>query len=271
MVKVLREMIIINEALCDGCGDCIASCAEGALEIVNGKAILKGEILCDGAGACLGHCPTGALTIEKRESDVYDETAVAANLQGMKATLAASGTPSARAGVASAPQIPLVASGGGCPGSAMRHWGNQPSADQIDSSEPSAELAHRAQPSQLRQWPVQLMLLPPNAPYFQNADLLIVADCVPFAHADFHGRFLKGKALVVGCPKLDDLQHYFGKMGQIFGANQLKSVEVIKMEVPCCGGIADAAVAARKEAGVDVPLTITTISVQGELLEQHQV
>lgn len=273
MAKVLREMIKINEALCDGCGDCITSCAEGALVIVNGKAKLKGEILCDGAGACLGHCPTGALTIEVRETDAYDEAAVAANLQGMKVTPVSAGVTPVSTGVTpvatgdpTGTQIPLVTPGGGCPGSAMRNWGNQPSVDETNGSDTST-----TQPSQLRQWPVQLMLLQPNAPYFQNADLLIAADCVPFAFSNFHGRFLKGKALVVGCPKLDDLQLYFEKMTQIFATNQLKSVEVLKMEVPCCGGIADAAVAARKEAGVEVPLTITTISVQGELLDQQQL
>ncbi len=267
MAKVLREMIKINEALCDGCGDCITSCAEGALVIVNGKAKLKGDILCDGAGACLGHCPTGALTIEVRQSDAYDEAAVAVNLQGMKVTPASAGVTPVATGDPTGTQIPLVTPGGGCPGSAMRNWGNQPSVDESNDSDTSTN----TQPSQLRQWPVQLMLLQPNAPYFQNADLLIAADCVPFAFSNFHGRFLKGKALVVGCPKLDDLQLYFEKMTQIFATNQLKSVEVLKMEVPCCNGIADAAVAARKQAGVEVPLTITTIGVQGELLDQQQL
>ena len=265
MAKVLREIIRINEDLCDGCGDCISSCAEGALEIVNGKARLKGEVLCDGAGACLGHCPTGALTIEKRESEAYDEAAVAAHL-GAVHRHQPTAVGSTRPG-----HLPMAAHGGGCPGSAMRQWGERAEVSNIETRPVASSTPRAAEPSRLRQWPVQLMLVPPTAPYFKNADLLITADCVPFAFSDFHERFLKGRALVVGCPKLDDLQHYFDKLTEIFKANDLKSVEVLKMEVPCCGGIAQAAVEARQRAGATCPLTITTIGIRGDLQESYEV
>jgi NAD-dependent dihydropyrimidine dehydrogenase PreA subunit len=265
MAKVLRDIIRINEDLCDGCGECISSCAEGALEIVNGKARLKGEILCDGAGACLGHCPTGALTVEKRESEEYDETAVAAGLGTMRHKQPAA------VGAVGPRVLPMAAQGGGCPGAALKQWGDRIEVSSSETSDITPLTAHAYGPSRLRQWPVQLMLFPPTAPYFKNADLLITADCVPFAFPDFHERFLKGKALVVGCPKLDDLQHYFDKLTEIFRVNDLKSVEVLKMEVPCCGGIAQAAVEARQRAGATFPLTVTSLGIRGDLQESYQV
>ncbi len=260
MAKVVRVIIKINEELCDGCGECVTTCAEGALEIVNGKARLKGEILCDGAGACVGHCPTGALTVEKRESEDYDVAAVEANLKHR--------SPAVPMAVQVHPAPIQVSGHAGCPGTAMRQWGEQNPARQESISSTSTSIA---QASQLRQWPVQLMLVGPTAPYLQNADLLITADCVPFAFAGFHERFLKGKVIVVGCPKLDNLQVYFDKLAQIFSANNLKSVEVIKMEVPCCGGIAQAAIEARKRSGATFPLTVTTIGIRGDLRESFQV
>jgi len=247
MASRQRDIILIDEDLCDGCGDCISACAEGALELVNGKAKLKEDFLCDGAGACIGYCPTGALTVIKREAVAYDEVAVEKNLQAIK--------------MASAPEpIPMVHAGGGCPGSAMRSF----NVDETSSAGSPADLGQRH--TQLRQWPVQLMLVPPNAPYFQDADLLIAADCVPFAHPEFHETYLKGKALLVGCPKLDNLEFYVEKLTQIFQLNEIKSVEVVLMEVPCCGGIAQAAHAAREKAGAKFPLKISTVGVQGNEL-----
>lgn len=264
MARVLRDIIKINEDLCDGCGECISSCAEGALELVDGKIRLKGEILCDGAGACIGHCPTGALTVEKRESEAYDEAAVAAHLHAERKPQPAAVGASRTAG------FPMAGHEGGCPGSAMRQWSERTSVSTPATSTPGTASPRAAQVSQLRQWPVQLMLVPPMAPYFKNADLLIAADCVPFAVPDFHERYLRGKALVVGCPKLDDLQHYLDKLTELFRINDLKSVEVVKMEVPCCGGIAQAAVEARRRAGVDFPLTVTTLGIRGDLQESYQ-
>ena len=189
MAKVVRDIIKINEELCDGCGDCVSSCAEGALEIVNGKARLRGEILCDGAGACIGRCPTGALTVEKRESEKYDEAAVEAHSgHRPNPVLVAAPVPLG--------PLPMTPHGGGCPGSAMRQWGERTPVTAFETASVQAPTSG-PQPSQLRQWPVQLMLVAPTAPYLQNAELLITADCVPFAFAGFHERFLKGKALVV--------------------------------------------------------------------------
>ncbi|MBU0985543.1 MAG: 4Fe-4S binding protein [candidate division Zixibacteria bacterium] len=241
MAKTLRDIIVIDEDLCDGCGDCITACAEGALELVDGKARLKAEILCDGAGVCLGHCPTGALTVIKREADEYSEAAVEAELKKT-----------------AAPTLQTLPNSAGCPGMAARQW-TQP----VAAPRPTA-LSGGA--SQLTQWPVQLMLVSPQAPYFKNADLLITADCVPFAHPGYHDTFLKGRALAVGCPKLDDLQHYLDKLTQIFAANNLRSVEVLLMEVPCCNGLGQATQMARQQAGQSFPIKITTIGIRGDIL-----
>jgi len=262
MAKVLRDIIEIDEALCDGCGDCISACADGALEIVDGKARLKGDILCDGAGACLGHCPTGALKVIKRESEEYNEAAVKSNL--------AAGGPGPKAHLlAAAGAGGGMGHGQGCPGSALRQFGPRPAVRPPVAQTDSVSLPERR--SRLAQWPVQLMLIPPHAPFLQDANLLIAADCVPFAFADFHDRFLRERALLVGCPKLDDLQHYLEKLTAIFRQNRINSVEVLKMEVPCCGGIAQAAVMAQRGAGGDFPLTVTTIGVQGEIIETYRV
>jgi ferredoxin len=258
MAKVLRDIILIDEDLCDGCGDCITSCAEGALELVDGKARLKAEVLCDGAGACIGHCPTGALRVEQRESEEYDEEVVQALLKKTR-------------GEAKRIAVPVAASSG-CPGSAARQWTDSPK--QIQDG-PSRDCAFMPPPakrkSELRQWPVQLTLVSPSAPYFKNANLVIAADCVPFAYPDFHKDFLSGRALVVGCPKLDDLQSYVVKLTEIFKVNNIKSVEVLLMEVPCCGGIAQATRIAREQAGKDFPVRATVIGVQGTDLRSREL
>lgn len=254
MATALRDIVIINEDLCDGCGDCITACEEGALEIVNGKVKLKAEVLCDGAGVCIGHCPTGALTIKQQQAEAFNEAAVAQNLL--------------QAGPAPAEQTPIrQAVSGGCPGSAVREFQPVP----VVAANPGGDCKSEAIPlkSQLAQWPVQLMLLPPTAPWFADADLVLAADCVPFAYANFHNDFLKGRSLAIGCPKLDDLQLYLQKLTEIFKANKLKSVEVLLMEVPCCGGLGQAAQAAKEQAGADFPLKITTFSLRGEILESQ--
>jgi ferredoxin len=267
MAKVLRDIIEIDEELCDGCGDCITSCAEGALEIVDGKARLKGEVLCDGAGACIGHCPTGALKVIKRVSEEFDEAEVERELARQQPT---PHQPSPRATVLAQGGGSHAGPPSGCPGSAMRQFG--PPRQSAPPSVPAdfADVPVSPRRSRLAQWPVQLMLIPPTAPFLQNSDLLLAADCVPFAFAEFHDRFLRERALLVGCPKLDDLQQYFEKLTEMFRQNKINSLEVLKMEVPCCNGIAQAAVMAHRKAGADFPLTITTIGVQGEILETYR-
>jgi len=229
----LRQIIRIDEAKCTGCGQCILDCAEGALQIIDGKARLIGEVLCDGLGACLGGCPEGALTIEESEADAFDEDVVHNHLASMKQETT---TPC------------------GCPGSAMRTL--QPA---------SARSSHQApqMASDLSNWPVQLMLVPPSAPYLKNADILICADCVPFAMPDFHSRFLAGRAVLVGCPKLDNLDFYREKLKQIFREAAPKSLTVLRMEVPCCTGLAHAVQEARDAIVPDCPLNVQVVEIEG--------
>ncbi|MFC2083238.1 ATP-binding protein [Candidatus Bipolaricaulota bacterium] len=230
----LRQIIRIDEEKCTGCGQCIIDCAEGALQIIDGKARLIGEVLCDGLGACLGGCPEGALTIEEREADAFDEEVVNRHLATMKQETT---TPC------------------GCPGSAMRT---------IQASAPSSsDQVQSHQDSGLSSWPVQLMLVPPNAPFLKQADLLISADCVPFAMPDFHSRFLAGRALLVGCPKLDDLGFYREKLQEIFHQSSPKSITVLRMEVPCCTGLAHIVQEARDAVIPDTPLDIHIVEIEG--------
>jgi ferredoxin len=236
----VREIIHIDESKCDGCGDCVTACAEGAIQIIDGKARLISDTYCDGLGACLGHCPQGAITIEKREAPDYDEIAVENHLAKMNGTARAH-----------APHGPA------CPGSQVRQM--QPR--QAAASQSSAEMP----PSCLGQWPVQLGLIPPHAPFLANADLVVCADCVPFAIPDFHTRYLDGRIVLVGCPKLDDLQAYYEKFRQMFAINRPKRITVLRMEVPCCGGIAQATMMARNECAPDVPLEIHTIGINSSV------
>lgn len=244
---MIRKIVKIDQEKCNGCGLCVPACAEGAIKIINGKAVLSADNLCDGLGACLGECPQDAITVIEREADAFDETAVAEHLaKNNSATEAAK------------PHQPghdhREAHHGGCPGSRV-----------ISFPQPQASTAPVAkQPSRLRQWPVQLHLTPVNAPYFQDADLLITADCVPFACADFHKDFLAGKAVVIGCPKLDDNRFYQEKLAELFRVNNLRSIMVLRMEVPCCGGIVMAARQALAASGKDIPFHEVTISISGE-------
>ena len=238
----IRKIIRIDEEKCDGCGDCVTACAEGAIQLVNGKAKLVSDSYCDGLGACLGECPQGAITVEEREAAAYDEAAVERHLAGMKADRTQ----------------PAPAGHHGCPGAALQTLQRR----QAPNTSMAWNAGSSAQ-SQLGQWPVQLMLVPPHAPFLKSADILICADCVPFAVPDFHQRYLAGRAVLVGCPKLDDLQHYFEKLQAIFQTAQPKSITVLRMEVPCCGGIGQAAVQARNLTVRNVPLEIHTIGIRG--------
>ena len=220
-----RKIITIDEALCNGCGACAHACHEGAIGMVGGKAKLLRESYCDGLGDCLPACPTGAIRFEVREAPAYDEEAV------------------------------RRAKAGGCPGSASRAL----------AREEQAAAPGEAQPSELRQWPVQIRLAPVSAPYFAGADLLIAADCAAYAYAAFHRDFIRGHVTLVGCPKLDGVD-YSEKLGQILRQNDIRSVTVARMEVPCCGGLELAVRRALEASGKQIPCRVATIAIDGRLL-----
>ncbi|PNU19950.1 4Fe-4S ferredoxin [Geothermobacter hydrogeniphilus] len=235
---MIREVVKIDEEKCNGCGECVPACAEGAIQIIDGKAKLLADNLCDGLGACLGECPMDAISIEQREADEFDEEAVEAHL-GKTAPEAHAPT-------------------GGCSSAAVKSFAS--SAGQVTAEAPS-------RPSQLRQWPVELQLVPPTAPFLQGADVLLVADCVPFAYADFHKDFLAGKALLVACPKLDDTGPYLDKLTTMLQQSHLRRLTVIHMEVPCCGGLVALARQAIAASGVEVPFETIKIGIQGDRLD----
>jgi NAD-dependent dihydropyrimidine dehydrogenase PreA subunit len=259
-----RKIVEIDEAKCDGCGLCIPACAEGAIALVNGKARLSADVLCDGLGACLGECPQGAITVIERDAAEFDEAAVKAHLATLgKDAHAAPPPPVAPA----RPRLSIVAEparqGGGCPGARPMTLPRPRLA--VAPAGPPLPTSGAAQ-SRLGQWPVQLHLVPVSAPFFQDADVLVAADCVPFAYARFHDDLLAGKALVVGCPKLDDLGAYVEKLTRIFQANAVRSVTVVRMEVPCCGGISVATRRSLSAAGKgDLPFRDVVIGVDGEI------
>jgi len=243
MVK--RQIIHIDEEKCVGCAECVASCEDGAIRIIDGKAKLVADVYCDGLGACLGHCPQGALTVVERDAEEFDEEAVAQHLATMKRDL---------------PTAPV----GGCPGAAAMQLNNTSASQQRTAS--GGIGTNDEEPSGLANWPVKLHLVPPHAPYLQQADVLLVADCVPFACADFHRRFLDGRPVVIGCPKLDDGQAYVQKLAQIILASSIRSITVLHMEVPCCTGLLTIAEAAVQMAGTETPVSDATISVRGKTL-----
>jgi Pyruvate/2-oxoacid:ferredoxin oxidoreductase delta subunit len=241
-----RKIVKIDEEKCNGCGLCIPNCAEGALQIVDGKAKLMSEKFCDGLGACLGHCPEDAITVIEREAEEFDEKAVEIHLHKQKE--------------AQPKPQPIFA---GCPSSRAMHFKVPETKTESASVSPAV--------SQLAHWPVQLKLVPINAPYFQDADLLITADCVPFAYPDFHRDFLKGKAVVVGCPKLDDIQYYKEKLTEIFKTNSIKSITLPHMEVPCCFGLVKATEDAIGASGKNIPLKKVKIGIRGDIKPEEKM
>lgn len=244
---MLRKIVKIDPDKCDGCGLCVPSCAEGAIKIVDGKAVLSADNLCDGLGACLGECPRDAISIEERDTAAFDEAAVEQHL-------AAQGKP---APAASAHGHGHGQGHGGCPGSRMMSFA-KPAA-------PAAPAPTGSRQSRLAQWPVQMQLVSPTAPYFQGADLLLTADCVPIAYAGYHEDFLDGKAVIMGCPKLDDNQFFTDKLTEILRVSTVKSVTVLRMEVPCCGGLSWAAKEAIKNSGKVIPYAEVTVGIQGQI------
>lgn len=265
---MLRDVVIIDEELCDGCGLCVPACAEGALRIVNGKARLMAERLCDGMGACLGHCPRGAIRIERREAEAFSETA--RNVAGHAPPQPhPAGIEQPRAAGCPGSSSPH---GGGCPGARLNVWNAVPGS----SHGPGAGVERparpsSAQPSALTHWPVQLRLLPPTAPMLRRARLLVAADCVPFAYAGFHADLLAGRAVVVGCPKLDDRAEQIERLSAIIAQNELDEITVAHMQVPCCTGILHAVLEARQRAGSRVPVISVVIGIHGDILERREV
>jgi NAD-dependent dihydropyrimidine dehydrogenase PreA subunit len=277
MVK--RKVIKIDPEKCTGCGLCIPNCPEGALQIIDNKARLISDLFCDGLGACIGHCPEGAINIEEREAQEYDERKVMENIvkQGdnvIKAHLEHLKEHGAHEYFKQAigfleekdMKIPeedrLKAHQGhfGCPSAKVMDLRGREEKQQKNQE------AVLASP-QLKNWPVQIKLVPANAPYLDGADLLIAADCVPFAYAGFHEDLLKGKILLVGCPKLDDLQYYQDKLSQIIKNNNIRSITYAKMEVPCCAGLVGVIESAIAACGKDIAFQSVTISIKGERIK----
>ncbi|MHC5179509.1 MAG: ATP-binding protein [Planctomycetota bacterium] len=241
----LRNIVKIDEEKCNGCGRCINSCAEGAIQLIDGKARLVSEIYCDGLGACLDCCPLDAITIEQREAAEFDEEATEQYLKEL-----------ARNKAAHDKQQSPKTEGFVCPGMRTMNLDNKPTA-----GESTGDVS-----SKLGQWPVQLTLVSPQAPYFAGADIMLVADCVPFAMGDFHAKLLKGKAIAIACPKLDDTDAYVKKLSDILTTAKPKSLTVVHMEVPCCGGLGRMAQAAIEQAGSDLTINDLTVSLRGEVM-----
>lgn len=256
---MLRKIIKIDEEKCNGCGACAAACHESAIGMVDGKAKLLRDDYCDGLGDCLPACPTGAITFEEREALAYDEAAVLANKAKKEA--AVTHVPDTKAAPAPSQKRPPI---GGCPGSRIAQF-NRRSADKAATEATNAACAAPLT-SQLAQWPVQIKLAPLTAPYFDGAKLLIAADCTAYAYAGFHQEFMRGKVTLIGCPKLDAVD-YSEKLTQIIAQNDIKSVTVVRMEVPCCGGLEHAAVTALKNSGKFIPWQVVTFSIDGRILD----
>lgn len=243
-MRVRRKIIRIDDELCDGCGVCVPSCAEGAIEVADGKARVVAEKYCDGLGACMGECPKGALSVEEREAEEFDENAVEEYLASKGKEEPAS-------------QIPMAQ---GCPSARLQTFVPGQAAE-----EPAA------QSSALLHWPVQINLVPPTAPFLKGANLLVAADCAPVAYPNFHRDFLKGKAVMVGCPKFDDVKGYVEKFTEIFRLANIKSVTVLDMEVPCCSALPNIVRRGMELAGKEVPLEEVTISARGKILKREKI
>ena len=231
---MIRRIIKIDQEKCNGCGACATACHEGAIDMVNGKAVLTREDYCDGLGDCLPNCPTGAITFEEREAPAYNEAAVKAAQAAKKAQAC------------------------GCPGE---------QAKTIAEPQSSVTQVTMAAPSELRQWPVQIKLVPANAPFFDGAKLLIAADCTAYAYGNFHQEFIRGHVTLIGCPKLDAVD-YSEKLAQIIAQNDIRSITVTRMEVPCCGGIEHAVKQALAKSGKLIPWQVVTISADGRILDR---
>jgi NAD-dependent dihydropyrimidine dehydrogenase PreA subunit len=293
---MIREIVNIDEELCNGCGQCVPNCHEGALQIIDGKARLISELMCDGLGACIGHCPEGAITIEEREADAYDEVAtISQMIKSGKATVFAhlkhlqdhnetcylkealqfikanreampfeiSEVHELLHSKKEAQPVSGECSTGGCPGSAPVAF----DASGFKMAAPAEEV-----PSALTQWPVQLHLINPAASYFQGADLLVAADCAGFAYGNFHNDFIKGRKMVIACPKLDQgTDIYIRKLTSLIDDSRINTITVVIMEVPCCGGLSQMVKVATQQASRKVPVKEIVISIRGEVLSEEWI
>jgi ferredoxin len=250
-MKVTRKIIEIDEELCNGCGQCILACAEGALELVDGKAKVVSDNLCDGLGACIGECPAGALVITERKADEFDEAAVEERLTE-KETEKQKDKPEVFKAIAC-----------GCPSSQVQMF-DAPKTEGVSGKDASAGRVDSA----LSHWPVQIRLIPSTAPFLKGADLLVLADCVPVAFPRLHEEFLQGKAVAMGCPKFDDSRQYVDKFTQIFKTAGVKRVTTVVMEVPCCSGLPKIVAEAIEKSGVSVPMEQVVVSTKGRILKR---
>jgi NAD-dependent dihydropyrimidine dehydrogenase PreA subunit len=251
-MKTTRKIIEIDEELCDGCGQCVPDCAEGSLQIVNGKAKLVEDKLCDGLGACLGACPQGALKIIEREADEFDEEAVEEYLESLKKEESQAAVKQA------APPV-----GGGCPSAQLRSFAPQSPCQSANIPTAQANAA-----SALTHWPIQIRLIPPTAPFLKNADVLIAADCTAVAVPGFQEKYLQDKVVMMGCPKFDDAESYIEKFAQIVNTAELNSITILIVEVPCCSAMNIIVDKAFTKAGKRVPVEQITVSTRGEELER---
>ncbi len=254
---MIREIVLIDEERCDGCGRCVPACHEGAIRIVDGKARLVSDDLCDGLGACLGHCPRGAITIERREAEAFEAPPIASRPTG--AELASAARTDLRGGEA-------IARPASCPSARFVSLETRPRS----SATPAGPLpaAPSGEASELTHWPVQLSLLPAGAPVLRGARLLVSADCVPVALPGFHERLLRGRAVVIGCPKFDDVSRYVAKLAEMIRANRLADILVARMEVPCCGALVAAVLEARRRSGEGVPVVEVVVGTRGQILSE---
>ncbi|MFH2011982.1 MAG: 4Fe-4S binding protein [Pseudomonadota bacterium] len=249
-MKVKRKIIEIDEEKCDGCGQCVPSCAEGAIQIVDGKARLYAEKYCDGLGACLGECPNDALRIVEREADDFDEEAVETHLKSQEAA-----QDSGEGKMAC-----------GCPSTLIQSFVPEKSCHDAN-----APVSYSNSVSALSHWPVQIKLVPPTAPFLKGADILVAADCTPFAYPNFHRDFIRSKVVLVGCPKFDDVQEYIERFADIFRTAGIKGITVVVMEVPCCQGLPSIVKKGMELADKNIPIDQVVISARGEILKRERL
>ena len=247
-MKTLRKIIEINEDLCDGCGQCVVACAEGAIAIIDGKAKVISENLCDGLGACMGECPTGALKIVEREAEEFDEEAVEKHLENLQQNRSETNE--------TQPETAC-----GCPSRQVQIFQNSGQGARSEQGDQRADSA-------LAHWPVQICLVPANAKFLKGADLLVLADCVAVAYPDLHKELLQGKAVMMGCPKFDDIDAYAEKFAEVFKQAGIRSVTTVTMEVPCCSGLPQVVKKGMAEADAQVPHKQIVISTKGKILEE---